>query len=46
MPIFYPPVDFDEPPRIEKGGDLAEWTVLEALRSLDRAWREIGRAHV
>jgi DNA polymerase III delta prime subunit len=39
MPIFYPPVDFDEPPRIEKGGDLAEWTVLEALRSLDRAWR-------
>jgi hypothetical protein len=39
LSVYYPPVDFDEPPEFEKSGDHAEWDVLCALQSLDNHWR-------
>lgn len=39
MPVFYPPIDFDEPPPYEKSGDHAEWDVLCCLQKLDDSWR-------
>lgn len=39
VPIYYPPVDFDEPPIFEKSGDHAEWDILCVLQVLDDNWR-------
>ena len=38
MAQFYPPVDFNKPPIIDKPGDYAEFKVLNSLNSLDDSW--------